>query len=112
MKVSPVHRDSVANICLRIQRERAARGGAIRIDGRKVVPTKGGRDPIEIRGGLTWRAIIINEGAADIYTYISRTPAGILTTVSPLIKFDRFATESVSFVAVSGLTSRRKISRS
>lgn len=81
MKVSSVHRDSVANICLRIQRGRAARGGAIRIDGRKVVPTKGGRDPIEIRGGPTWRAIIINEGPADIYTYISRTPAGILTTV-------------------------------
>lgn len=46
MKVSLIHRDPVANVCPRIQRGQCER--TIRINGRKVVPTKGGntdRDP-------------------------------------------------------------------
>lgn len=50
----PIHRDPVANICLRIQRGQRKR--AIRINGRKVVPTKGANTGIEIVGGPTWRA--------------------------------------------------------
>lgn len=111
MKVSPVHRDSVANICLRIQRERAARGRAIRIDGRKVVPTKGEE---EIRSRFVvgqHGELLLLMKVQPIYVYIAH-PRRNSHDRSPLIKFDRFATESVSFVVASGLTSHRKISRS
>lgn len=55
-------------------------GTAIRINGRKVVPTKGGI-PIEILGQHGERiAIIINEGSADIHRAYRPTLVGIFTT--------------------------------